>query len=107
MICIARRARSLEREMTGLERIRRRVPLVVFVLILVLVVLMVGFACACFSDQPLKAVERALGAAAAGPALVEMWAALVAIVLVGSAPYARAVAPMGRASPALLQCFLR
>lgn len=93
--------------MTGLERIRRRMPLVVFVLLFVLVVLIVGFACACFSDQPLQNVERALGAAAAGPALVEMWAALLAIALLWSAPYARAVAPMGRASPARLQCFLR
>lgn len=93
--------------MTGLERIRRRLPLVVFVLLLVLVVLMVGFACACFGDRSLNVVERTLGAAAAGPALVEMWAALVAIVLIWSAPCARAVAPTGRGSPALLQCFLR
>lgn len=93
--------------MTGLERIRRRVPFIVFVLLFVLLVLMMGFACACFSDQPLKAVERTLAAAGAGPALVEMWAVLVVIALLWSAPYARAVAPTARASPARLQCFLR
>lgn len=93
--------------MTGLERVRRRVPFVVFVLLVVLVVLMVGFACACFSDKPSKAGERILGAAAAGPALVEMWAALVAILLARSCPYGRSLMATGRASPALLQCFLR
>lgn len=92
--------------MTGLERIRRRVPLVVFVLLLVMVVLMVGFACACFSEQPVKAVERALGGLA-GPALVEMWAALVVVVLFWSGLIRGTVAPTGRASPAVLQCFLR
>lgn len=92
---------------TGLERIRRRVPLVVLVLLLVLVVLTVGFACACFSDEPLMTVERTLGAASAGPALVEMWAALVAILVVWSAPHARLLMATGRASPAVLQCFLR
>ena len=92
--------------MTGLERIRRRVPLVVFVLLLVLILLAVGFACACFSDQPLKAVERTLGGFST-PALIEMWAALVIVVMAAPVLVGRRVAPMGRASPAVLQCFLR
>lgn len=77
------------------------------VLLLVVVFLMIGFACACFGDQPLKTVERSLGAVGAGPALVEMWAALVAVLFVWMAPRGRLLAPTGRASPALLQCFLR
>lgn len=93
--------------MTGLEPIRRRLPLVCFLLLLVLVVLMVGFACACFNGQPLSTVERTLGAAVAGAALVEMWAALVAILAAWSALHVRRPAARGRASPAVLQCFLR
>jgi hypothetical protein len=92
---------------TGLERIRRRVPLVVFVLLLVMVVLMIGFACACFSDHPLKAAEKTLGGGLAGPALVEMWAVLAIVLLAPFRLVSRRVAPMGRASPAVLQCFLR
>ena len=90
---------------TGLERIRRRAPVIVFVLLLVLVLLMVGFACACFSDQPLKAVERTLGDLST-PALIEMWAALVIVLMTAPVLVVRQVAPMGRASPAELQCFL-
>ena len=54
-----------------------------------------------------QSVERTLGNVVTGPALVEMWAVLVVIALLWSAPYARAVAPTARASPARLQCFLR
>lgn len=94
-------------QVTGLERIRRRVPLVVFLLLLVMVLLMVGFACACFSDQPLKAAERTLGTGLATPALVEMWAAMVVLLTALPLFTVRRTAPNGRASPALLQTFLR
>ena len=90
---------------TGLERIRRRGPVIVFLLLLVLVLLMVGFACACFSDQPLKAVERTLGGLST-PALIEMWTALVLVLVTAPVLVVRRVAPIGRASPAELQCFL-
>lgn len=82
-------------------------PLVVFVLLLVLVLLVVGFACACFSDQPLKSVERTLGNVVTGPALVEMWAALVVIAFFWSGPLRAPSVARGRASPTVLQCFLR
>ena len=94
-------------EMTGLERFRRRVPLIVFVLLLVMIVLVVGFACACFGDPPLKAAERTLSGSPAMPALVEMWAALVVILLAAPIAFSRRVAAIGRASPEVLKCFLR
>jgi len=93
--------------MTGLERFRRRMPLIVFVLLLVMVVLVVGFACACIGDQPLKAAERTLGAGVSTPALVEMWAALVIVLMATPIAVGRRIDATGRASPAVLQCFLR
>ena len=94
------------RGVTDLERIRRRVPLVVFVLLLVMVVLAIGFACACFGD-PLKASDRTSGAPFSMPALVEMWAAIVLALVVIPLLLARRISPASRASPAVLQCFLR
>lgn len=82
-------------------------PLVVFVLLVVIVLLMVGFACACFGDQPLKAAERTLGGGFATPALVEMWALLVVILFAARIAVGLRIKATGRASPALLQCFLR
>lgn len=81
-------------------------PLVVFVMLVVIVLLMVGFACACFGEQPLKAAERTLGAGLSTPALIEMWALLVVILIAAPIVVGRRVEATGRASPALLQCFL-
>ena len=88
----------------SLERFRAR-PLVAFVLLLLTCLLMLGIACACFSDHPMQALERALAFIPALPALVEVWfvslLALGAAVLVASAQK-RARAP----SRAVLQRFL-
>jgi hypothetical protein len=90
----------------SLQALRGRMPLVVFVLLAIVCLALFGFACACLSDQPLQALERALGAIPALPALVEVWSLLallaLAAALVARAPRARARAP----SPALLQRFL-
>jgi len=81
-------------------------PLVAFILLAIICLALLGFACACLSDYPLQALERALGAVPALPALTEVWSliALVALAsaLLATAPRARARAP----SPALLQRFL-
>lgn len=82
-------------------------PLVVFVLLVVIVLLMVGFACACFGDQPLKAAERTLGAGLSTPGLIEMWALLVIVVLAAPTAVSGWIDATERASPAVLQCFLR
>lgn len=90
----------------GLARLRGRMPLVVFVLLAIVCLGMLGFACACLSDQPAAAVERAVQAPAVAPALIELWPALLfggfaAGLLVLTPRPAR-----GRASPAVLQRFL-
>jgi len=89
-----------------LRALRGRMPLVAFMLLAILCLALFGFACACLSDQPMQALERALGAIPALPALVEVWS-LVALIALASAMLA--TAPMARArapSPALLQRFL-
>jgi hypothetical protein len=90
----------------NLARFRGRLPLIAFLLLLVICLLLVGFACACFSDQPMEALERALGAIPALPALVEVWS-LAALVALGSAVFLSGARARARApSPALLQRFL-
>jgi hypothetical protein len=88
-------------------RLRRRLPLVVFVLLAVLCLMLIGLACACFSDHPAQATERAVSAAAAMPAVIEVWS-FVILSLVAAAPLVltRRVGGFGRASPAELQRFL-
>jgi hypothetical protein len=58
-------------------------PLIAFILIAILCLALLGFACVCMSDHPLRALEQALAAVPALPALVEVWA-LTAVALFGS-----------------------
>ena len=81
-------------------------PLVVFLLLAVILVMMVGVACACLTDHPMKAAERALAVPTAMPALVEVWALVVLVLLATSALVDRRILATGRASPAQLQRFL-
>lgn len=82
-------------------------PLLAFLLLAILCLALFGFACACLSDYPMQALERALGAIPALPALVEVWSVLALLALglaalIVTATRARARAP----SPAALQRFL-
>lgn len=87
--------------------LRKRLPLVVFLLLLVLIVMMVGLACACLGGQPMQALERSLGGAPAlGPPLVELWALLTVLLFPLLLVAAGCRAATGRASPAALQRFL-
>jgi hypothetical protein len=90
----------------AIQRFRERLPLFVFVLMLVFGLLLLGFACACITDHPAQAIERALAAIPAAPPLIEVWSAnafaLVLLALI-VAPQARS---RGRPSPAVLQRFL-
>lgn len=90
----------------AINRLRQRLPLVVFVLLLVFGLLLLGFACACITDHPVQAIERALAAIPAAPPLVEVWSvnaiALMALALL----VARRTVPVARPSPAVLQRFL-
>lgn len=82
-------------------------PLVVFILLAVVCLALFGFACACLSDHPLQAVERALTGVPALPALVEVWSLLALIALASAALAAAATSPRARAPSAVaLQRFL-
>jgi hypothetical protein len=91
----------------SLQALRGRMPLLAFILLAIVCLALFGFACACLSDQPMQALERALGAIPALPALVEVWS-MLALVGLGSGALLAATA-MARArapSPAALQRFL-
>ena len=81
-------------------------PLVAFLLLAVVCLALLGFACACMTDQPAQAVDRATSLGSAPPPLIEVWS-LVAIALLGGGfiVLARERAA-SRASPAALQRFL-
>jgi hypothetical protein len=90
----------------SLQALRGRMPLVAFILLAVVCLALLGFACACLSDQPMQALERALGAIPSLPALVEVWS-LMALSLLAAGSALTVVRPRSRSpSPALLQRFL-
>jgi len=92
--------------LVAIARLRGRMPLVVFILLALLCLGLLGFACACLSDQPAAAFERAVQAPALAPALVELWPAIL-LGLFGAALIVYGpVEARGRTSPAFLQRFL-
>jgi hypothetical protein len=82
-------------------------PLLAFILIALVCLALLGFACACMSDHPVRALEQALTAVPALPALIEVWA-LFAVAFLGSwALFAQSAEPRARGpSVASLQRFL-
>lgn len=81
-------------------------PLIAFVLLAVVCLALLGFACACLSDQPAQAIERALSLGAASPPLLEVWVLLVASLMFAPVVLAAGERGRSRASPASLQRFL-
>ena len=92
--------------MLSLIEMRRRLPLVVFVVLLIMLVVMLGFACLCVSDHPSQAVERAIGAFAQMAAVIEIWSLLLLSVPIIVVTVLLSSEARGRASPAQLQRFL-
>jgi hypothetical protein len=90
----------------SVQRLRERLPLIVFLFLLILLVMLVGFACACLSDHPMQALERALAAIPALPALIVVWTLAATSLLAASVLVASRRMAVERASPALLQRFL-
>jgi hypothetical protein len=91
----------------SLQALRGRMPLVAFILLAIVCLALFGFACACLSDQPMQALERALGAIPALPALIEVWSVLALLGLGSAAVLAATVNARARApSAAELQRFL-
>jgi hypothetical protein len=80
----------------SIVRLRRRLPLIVFILLAILCLLVIGFACACFTDHPEQAIDRAVSAPAATPAVIEVWSFVMLSLF---AARACAYAPRGRFRP--------
>ena len=89
----------------SMERIRRHLPLIVFIFLVLIAVMLVGFACACLTDHPMQAIEKALSAIPAAPAIIDVWSSLAALVA-AAVVFGRIRPVQGRASPAVLQRFL-
>jgi hypothetical protein len=83
---------------------RTRMPLVVFLFLALLCLALIGFACACLTDQPALAIERAIQSPALAPAVIAVWTTGLAALLVAGT--SSMLLPRERASPALLQRFL-
>ena len=80
-------------------------PLFVFILLALVCVALLGFACACLSDHPMQALDRAIGALAVLPAVAEVWPALVLGAFAAAGLFAVRLSP-GAPSAAALQRFL-
>jgi len=81
-------------------------PLVAFVLLAVVCVALLGFACACLTEQLAQAIDRAISIQAMLPPLIEIWTLFAAAGIAAGFRLVRTERPSGRASPALLQRFL-
>ena len=81
-------------------------PLIVFVLLAVICLALLGVACACLTDQPTQAVDRATSLGSALPALIEVWALVIVSLAAATFVVAARERADTRASPALLQRFL-
>jgi hypothetical protein len=90
----------------ALDRLRGRMPLVVFILLALVCLGMLGFACACLSDQPAVAFERAVQAPALAPGLVEVWPTMLFGAFTAWLLVFGPIAARGRSSPEQLQRFL-
>ena len=90
----------------SIQRLRERLPLIVFILLLILLVMVVGIACACATDHPMQTVERALSAIPAAPAVVVVWSYTFVAMLVVAFVVPQRRRALGRASPQELQRFL-
>jgi len=90
----------------SIQRMRKRMPLVAFILLFVLLLMLVGFACACLADHPMQAADRAISSIAAAAAIIELWTYTLAALLVVAFAATQRRRAVGRPSPADLQRFL-
>jgi hypothetical protein len=88
----------------SIQRVRQRLPLAVFIFLFLLALMLVGLACACLTEHPMQAVDRAITAIPAAPAIVDIWAVSIAAVML-AVWVRRPCHTCGRASPAQLQRF--
>jgi hypothetical protein len=99
-------ARGYSASVISLAGLRKHLPLVVFIFLVLIAVMLVGFACACLTDHPMQAIEKALSTIPAAPAIIEVWSVLAAGVFAVAFASRPALLGRERASPAVLQRFL-
>jgi hypothetical protein len=85
--------------------VRHRLPLLGAVLLMIVCLLLLGFVCACFGDEAIQAIDRALSFGPALAPVIEVWTLALALSLT-MLLLARAGRFGARPSPQLLQRFL-
>ena len=85
---------------------RRRMPLLVFILLAIFCLVALGIACACASDHPMQNIDRALSSIPAATPLVEVWTFTFGTLLILASFGLRKRRVDNSTSPAALQCFL-
>jgi len=91
--------------MPGILALRKRMPLIVFLLLALVLLMLVGLACACLTDNPMQAIERVLTALAQLPTVAVAWTFMFVTLLLAMPRLQLQAAGRGRASPAALQRF--
>jgi len=91
----------------SLQRMRTRMPLLVFIVLAIFCLVALGIACACASDHPMQNIDRALSAIpAATTPLVEVWTFTFGALMFLASFELRKRRVDNSTSPAALQCFL-
>jgi hypothetical protein len=81
-------------------------PLIAFILLALICLAIIGFACACLSEQPAQAIERSLSAGSAVPPLIEVWSFVFSASIGVGLLFVFDRRAGSRASPPLLERFL-
>jgi hypothetical protein len=89
-----------------LQGMRKRMPLLVFILLAIFCLVALGIACACASDHPMQNIDRTLHAIPAATPLVEMWTFTFGALVILASLGLRKRGADNSTSPAVLQCFL-
>jgi hypothetical protein len=90
----------------SLQGMRKRMPLLVFIVLAIFCLVALGIACACASDHSMQNVDRALSAIPAATPLVEVWTFSFATLVIFASLGFRKRRLDNQMSPAVLQCFL-
>lgn len=81
-------------------------PLIAFILLAVICLALLGFACACLSDHPTQAIDKAVASGQALPPVIEVWSVVLLLLVGAGLLIAVENRARQRASPAFLQRFL-
>jgi hypothetical protein len=90
----------------SMTSLRRRLPLVVFILLFVLLLMIVGFACACFDDHPMQAAERVVSVLGQLLVAVELPLPVALVLFVAPLMLVAQALALRRRQYAVLQRFL-